>query len=441
MDTNIKKYALKNGIKVIIVPLKTKMTYISLSMLLGSYHERKGEGNLTHYYEHLLARLSSDKYKDYKYIGNEITKRGGNKNAYVNNYELFVYIKGFYEDFEFYIDVISNSIKKFYIDPKIANTEKGAVIQELRNIISRENYDFDFLIFKYLYPKHYHLEDFKRDINYVKKYNIKLIRKFIRNKILTNNIVINAACPRHKIKKTIQIINKYFGAIKKSKKQSINYPVLSVNNNKLKIVQIKNKKQDDNTIINIYTYMNIKFLSKEHLIQGLLQKILFNFELGVFYRELRESLGIIYNIHLYNNINVRNSKESYYNIVTKCSLKNVPTVINKIFDILHNYKITDEDILYAKKRTDADHEYGKFYALESHSGYHNTFSLFNVPYKSPKEILKVIHKIKNEEIREHYEKFKKKIISSAFLFYYSKKNIDKDIKSMIANKNNKIINK
>jgi len=97
--------------------------------------------------------------------------------------------------------------------------------------------------------------------------------------------------------------------------------------------------------------------------------------------------------------------------------------------------------LYAKKRTDADHEYGKFYALESHSGYHNTFSLFNVPYKSPKEILKVIHKIKNEEIREHYEKFKKKIISSAFLFYYSKKNIDKDIKSMIANKNNKIINK
>jgi len=336
MDTNIKKYALKNGIKVIIVPLKTKMTYISLSMLLGSYHERKGEGNLTHYYEHLLARLSSDKYKDYKYIGNEITKRGGNKNAYVNNYELFVYIKGFYEDFEFYIDVISNSIKKFYIDPKIANTEKGAVIQELRNIISRENYDFDFLIFKYLYPKHYHLEDFKRDINYIKKYNIKLIRKFIRNKILTNNIVINAACPRHKIKKTIQIINKYFGAIKKSKKQSINYPVLSVNNNKLKIVQIKNKKQDDNTIINIYTYMNIKFLSKEHLIQGLLQKILFNFELGVFYRELRESLGIIYNIHLYNNINVRNSKESYYNIVTKCSLKNVPTVINKIFDILHN---------------------------------------------------------------------------------------------------------
>jgi predicted Zn-dependent peptidase len=439
MDAKIKKYALKNGIKVIVVPLKTKMTYISLSMLLGSYHEKKGEGNLTHYYEHLLARLSSDKYKDYKYIGNEITKRGGHSNAYVNNYELFVYIKGFYKDFEFYIDIISNSIKKFYIDPKIATNEKGAVMQELRNIISRENYEFDFLIFKYLYPKHYHLEDVKRDINYVKKYNIKLIRKFIRNKILTNNIVINAACPEHKIKKTMHIINKYFGVIKKTKKKSINYPVLSVKNNKFKIVQIKNKKNDDNTIINIYTYMNIKFLSKEHLIQNLLEKILFNFELGVFYKELRDRLGIIYSIKLHNNINVRNPIESYYNIVTKCSLKNVHMVINKIFDILNNYKITDDEILYAKTRTIADNEYGKFYALETYSGYHNTFSLFNVPYRSPKEILNVIRNIKNEEVIAYFEKFKKKIIKTGILFYYSNKNINKDIKSMIANKNNKII--
>ena len=439
-DSKIKKYTLKNGIKVIIVPLKTKMTYISLSMLLGSYHEKKGEGNLTHYYEHLLARLSSDKYKDYRYIGNEITKRGGIKNAYVNNYELFVYIKGFYKDFEFYIDIISNSIKKFYIDPKIANNEKGAVIQELRNIISRENYDFDFLIFKYLYPKHYHLEDFKKDIEYVKKYNIKLIRKFIRNKILTNNIVINAVCPLNKIKNTTKIINKYFGAIKKNKKKSVSYPVLSVNNNKFKLVQIKNKKDDENTIINIFTFMNIKHLSKEQLMQDLLQKILFNFDLGIFYKELRENLGIIYTINLYNNINIINSKQSYFNIVTKCSLNNVPIVISKIFNILNNYKITDDDILYAKKKTEADNEYGKFYAIESRSGYHNTFSLFNIPYKSPKEILNEVRKIKNYEIREYFEKFKKKIISSAFLFYYSNKNIDKEIKSLIANKNNKIIN-
>ena len=43
----------------------------------------------------------------------------------------------------------------------------------------------------------------------------------------------------------------------------------AINNNKIKIVQINNKRVDENTIINIYTFMNIKFFSKEHLINDL----------------------------------------------------------------------------------------------------------------------------------------------------------------------------
>jgi predicted Zn-dependent peptidase len=437
MESKIKKYTLKNGIKVIIVPLKTKMTYISMSILLGSYHEKKGEGNLTHYYEHLLGRLTSTKYKDYMYVGSEIVKRGGFTNAFVNNYQLCVFIKGFYEDFEFYIDILSNSLNKFYIDPKIANNEKGAVMQELRNTISRENYDFDFSIFKYLYPKYYYLEDTKKDIKYVKNYNIKLIKQFIKNKIFNENIVVNVSCPENKVKKTMRYINKYFGIIKKKKKKRINYPVLNINNNKRKIIQITNKRTDENTIINIYTFMNIKFFSKEHLINDLLDKILFNFELGVFYRELREKTGLIYSIKLYNNINIRNPIESYCNIVTKCNLKNVPIVISKIISILKNYKISDEEIAYAKRSIDANDEYDKFFGLESYNNYENMFLLYNIPYKSKKDLSRAFQKLKNSEIRKHFESFKNKIIKTSFIFYYSSKNINNNIKKAI---DDKIIN-
>ena len=430
MEKKIKRYALKNGIKVIIFPLKTKMTYISLSMLLGTYHEKKGQGNLTHYYEHLLGRLTSTKYKDYKYIGNEIKKRAGQSNAYVNEYELSIFIKGFYKDFEFYIDILSNSINKFYIDPKIANNEKGAVIQELRNIVSRENYEFDFKIFKYLYPKYYHLEDHKRDIKYVKKYNIRLVREFIKNKISTNNIVINISCPESKFNNTIKIVNKYFGIIKK-KKNIINYPLLINNNNYLKIIQIKNKVVDNNTIINIYTFMNIKFLSKEYLILKLLNNILFNFEIGIFYKELRENSGLVYSIKLYDNISIKNNNQSYYNIVTKCSINNVPIVINKIFNILNNYKITNEEIAYAKKNIEADNEYNKFYTLESEHSYQRIFLLYNIPFKSKKELFNDIINIKNIEIQQFFEIFKKKIIKSCYIFYYSSKNIDENIKKNV----------
>ena len=107
---------------------------------------------------------------------------------------------------------------------------------------------------------------------------------------------------------------------------------------------------NENTIINIYTFDNIEYLSKEHMIHMLLKHILFNFEIGIFYLELREKTGLVYNINLYNNISIQNSKESYYNIVTKCALKNVPIVIEKIIYILKNYKITREDIQYSKNQ-------------------------------------------------------------------------------------------
>ena len=41
MGVNIKQLQLKNGIRVIIVPLKTKLTYISTNYLFGQYQEKK----------------------------------------------------------------------------------------------------------------------------------------------------------------------------------------------------------------------------------------------------------------------------------------------------------------------------------------------------------------------------------------------------------------
>ena len=64
MDIKFKKYVLDNDIKVIIIPLDTKLTHISANYLLGYNHETPDISELTHYYEHLLGRLTSKKYKE-----------------------------------------------------------------------------------------------------------------------------------------------------------------------------------------------------------------------------------------------------------------------------------------------------------------------------------------------------------------------------------------
>ena len=432
MDANLVKYKLKNGIKVLIVPLKTNLTYISISILLGSYHEKKCEGNLTHYYEHLLGRITSQKYKDYKYIGNEIAKRSGYSNAYVSNRELCIFIQGFYKDLDFYADILSNSLNDFYIDPKLAENEKGAVIQELRNLISEDNYNFDFNIFKYLFPKYSYLEDYGSKIDYVKKYSIKLVKDFIKRKIFTENIVINITCPDNKIKETKNYIKKYFGIIKKKRHSLIKYPVLQYKNDERKVVFIKNKAVNENIVINIYTFEDIEYLSKEHLIHMLLHIILFNFQIGAFYVELREKMGLIYNIRYHLNINIKNSKESHYNIVTKCTLNNVPIVIGKIIDILKNYKITSNDIKYSKNKISSNYEYSKFYNINSYNGFYKDLLLYNKKFRTNKDILEAINKLTEKEILDYYDKFKNNIIKKCIIFYYSHKNINKKINNKLS---------
>jgi predicted Zn-dependent peptidase len=436
MDAKITTYILKNGIKVLIVPLKTKMTFLSVCMLLGSRHEKNGEGNLTHYYEHLLGRMTSQKYKDYKYVGNEITKRGGNTNAYVSEYELTIFIQGYFKDFDFYADILSNSLNDFYIDPKLAENEKGAVIQELKNIISKETYDFDYNIFKYLFPKYAYLENYKKDIKYVKKYNIRLVKNFIKKKILTENIVLNITCPRNKIKETKYYIRKYFGIIKtdEENKKNIKYPVLQNNarrSGKTRVIRIKNKAINDNTIINIYTFAEMEYLSKEHITHLILQNILFNFDIGVFYKELREKMGIIYNIHLRNNISIKNAKQSHYYIATKCDIKNVPAVIGKIIAILKTYKINPSDIKYSKNRMLASYEYSKFYNIDSYNGFYKNFLLYNKKMRKNKDIYDAIKNTTDKEVFEYYEKFKNNIIKNSTIFYYSHKNINNKINNKL----------
>jgi predicted Zn-dependent peptidase len=436
MDAKINTYTLKNGIKVLIVPLKTKLTFLSVSMLLGSRHEKNHAGNLTHYYEHLLGRITSQKYKDYKYIGNEIAKRGGNTNAYVSEYELIVFIQGYFKDFDFYADILSNSLKDFYIDPKLAENEKGAVIQELKNIISNERYDFDYKVFKYLFPKYAYLEDFKSDIKYVKKYNVRLVKNFIKKKILTENIVLNITCPRNKIKQTKYYIKKYFGIIKKTSNGNIKYPVLQNKTGKTKVVHIKNKVVNDNnnTIINIYAFAEMEYLSKEHIKHMILHNILFNFDNGVFYKELREKMGVIYNIHLHDNISIKNAKESYYYIGTRCDIKNAPTVIAKIIDILKTYKINPNDIKYSKNRILSRYEYSKFYNIDSYNGFYKNFLLYNKKLRTNKDIYDAIKNTTNKEVLEYYEKFKENIIKRSTIFYYSHKNINDKINNKLNNK-------
>lgn len=425
MDINIKKVKLNNGIRIIIVPLKTKLAYISANYLLGNYQEKKCEAGLTHYCEHLLARLTSIKYKNSIYINDEIYRRGGITNAYVSKYETSIYISGLYKDLDFYMDILSNAINKFYINNDI-NKEKGAVIQEYRRNISDFNYKFKFNMFKFLYPKYSYIEDYKNMITNIKYFNNKQVIKYIKEHLNTDNLVITITCPSNKINETIKNVKKYFGIIK-YKKSNLVYPTLK-NNSKLRIVNIKNDNIDINNSIVIHLSKKITFLSEEHLILYYIQRILFNFNSGIFYKILRKKLGIIYYIGLSINIDNYNAEMSYYNITSQCQHINMSLFIENTINILENYDMKEEDIKNAKNYFKVLYENKKFFNLNSYNEEYKTQLLFNNDIVKNATIFKKIMSIKSSKIKEYYRNvFVKDILSRHILFYYSNSNINKKI--------------
>jgi predicted Zn-dependent peptidase len=431
MGVNIIQFKLKNCIRIIIVPLNTKLTYISTNYLLGRFKEKSHEAGLTHYCEHLLASLTSQKYKSSEYISEEIYRRGGVFNAYVSDYEMSIYIKGIYDDLEFYMDILSNTINHFYVEEDVKKKEKGAIIQEYMGYISNNNYMFEYNTFKFLYPKYSYLADYKKQITYIKNFDDDKVNGYLRRQLNTDNLVISITCPLNKIKEVIKNVKKYFGIIK-YKKTIQEYPVIRHRNKSLKIVNIRNSITDKNTSIVIHLSKRIEYLSDEYLILNFyIKRILFNFDAGIFYKKLRKELGIIYNIAISVNVDNYNPDMSNYVITSKCHSKYTMVFLDNFIDILKNYEIEEERIFNAKRHFKYIYETTKFYNLSSYNDEYKNQILFNKKFVASKEIYKKLLSIKSSQIKEYYKNvFVKDILTKHILFYYSNKNVNKAIVSL-----------
>ena len=419
-------YTLHNGIKVIIVPLDTKLTNLSLSIFLGSNHEKDNMMNITHLFEHLFARFTSKKYPDYEFISRELSKRGAYSNAYVDKYETKFFIRGFFKDIDFFIDILSNTLNYYHMDDD-AYKEKEAVIQELKNIMSNNEYNFEYAIYKYLYPEYYYQYDYKKHIAFIKKYDINRIYDFIKEHISLKKCTVTISCPCNSVKKTKMLVNKYFGILKKKSISKITYPIYQHHNRLLRILYVKNKHIDSNVLMRIYICKNIKYLSKQYICLMYIRELLLNFETGIFYRILRKKLGYIYNISMEMDIDKYDSRSSSYYISTSTDNKYIPALIYNIFSILQTYTITHDDILQARNSFIFNFEMKKFYNITSYNNFYEEQMLYSNTILEYKNILDKFKSISNEDIIYYYKIMRRDLIKNGMVFYYSNTNNSTEI--------------
>jgi len=301
--------------------------------------------------------------------------------------------------------------------------------------MANPNYIFYMKIWRFMFYKYSYQFNYQKHIDFIKKYDTSKLYDYFRNHILLKNVIVTVTCPLNARNKTIKLLKNAFNFNKINQKYKIKYPVYNYISNNIKIIHIKNSQHIDNADLRIIVDLNTSRYSVKHLSLVYLNKILFNFETGIFYKILRRELGLVYNISLDINIDDIHNKSSAFIINSNIISNKLPDLILNIIKIIQNLYITDDLINEARKKIIIEGEYNNFYNLNTQALYYGTFLLYNKNIIENKNIVKLFSNITNKHIHEELEKFKKDILQKSLIFYYSNKNMNSDIKDIIRKNN------
>jgi predicted Zn-dependent peptidase len=238
----------------------------------------------------------------------------------------------------------------------------------------------------------------------------------------------------NKVANTLKLAKKYFDIPNKNKKQQIKYPIYQYDSKYMKVLYIKNNNKIENATIRLIVDDSIEYLSNEHLALMYLKEILFNFETGVFYKILRDKLGLIYHISLDLNVDMINPISSSYYIETSVNYKLLPQFLKVIIDIIKNLKLTNEQINNGRAAFLVKNEFQKFNDLTSYNEYYSSYLLHKLPIVERSVIKSKLLKINNDIIIKILNKFKKDILKEGLIFYYAKHNMNDAIQDKLGDR-------
>lgn len=127
-----KKTILKNGLRVITVPMKETQTATVLVMVgVGSRYETEKEAGLSHFLEHMFFK-GTKRRPTYLNIAEELDAIGAEFNAFTSKDATGYYVKTDTKHLGTALDVVADIYLNSKIEEKEIRKEKGTIIQEIK---------------------------------------------------------------------------------------------------------------------------------------------------------------------------------------------------------------------------------------------------------------------------------------------------------------------
>ena len=213
----ITEYQLENGLKVLLFPDQTKETVtVNITYLVGSRHENYGETGMAHLLEHLVFK-GTPKHSD---IPAELTAHGARPNGstWVDRTNYFESFAATDENLNWALDLESDRMINSYIAEKDLKSEFSVVRNEME---SGENSPFRVLwqrVMGVAYEWHNYGKSTIGARSDVENVPIDRLQGFYKKYYQPDNAVLVVSGKIDEAK-TLGLIQKYFGAIPKPKRE------------------------------------------------------------------------------------------------------------------------------------------------------------------------------------------------------------------------------
>lgn len=288
---NYKKTTLKNGLRILTVPMKgTETATVIVMTSVGSRFEKEKEAGLSHFIEHMFFK-GTKKRPTAKSISEELDAFGGEFNAFTSKDKTLYYAKVDSKHIHNAFDIVADMFLNSKIEQEEIDRERGTIIQEINMYEDEPRRTVGDEFEKLLYKNN----TLGREIIGYKKTVAKFKRndfiKYMHDHYNASNTVI---CVAGKIeeKKIVADAKKYFEKFSKGNILRINK---IIEKQAKPEVKIKFKKTDQTHFIigNRAYHRN----HKDRYALGILAIILGGNMSSRLFIEVRERRGLAYSVH------------------------------------------------------------------------------------------------------------------------------------------------
>lgn len=333
---------LKNGIRVLTDERKgAKLVSVCMHVDSGSKDELAHQAGISHFIEHMMFRGTKDMNgvalrKAFANLG--IHHNGGTGSDYVDYYmDLLV------SDLDEGMSLFAKMLTEPAFDSKEFETEKGVVINEIKQAPDNNERKFTHFLFESVYPKTPISRDGLGTEQIIRKLTPDDLRKYWKKNYTTNKIAFAArgGISHQKFVKTCEKLFNTFD-VSKSKQKEDNY-----------IGRPGLKKKIESKQSQVWEAVSFSYnepILKDYYAKGLVLTILGGSDSSRLFTKIREERGLAYGVWAR-----RFASQQYgqYAIRVKNKPENVIEVLKLVCDECCKIAsdVTEDELLCAKKQT------------------------------------------------------------------------------------------